>query len=180
MKFFKKIFGKYNQKKHIYDYNIKSQDLVLSIIEKFKTLDDNKIENYKNMLKAFEPTKNDQKSMTAIIKDGIAYNKASRAEKIVNDYGQALMEVSELNIRKVEEFRENLNVETLKSFNEKEAIYYHFQNKFDIRLLPYDKEIIREAIEFLLQDETDTSRIEQLEAGLLFLEDFIDYSKFSS
>lgn len=180
MKFFKKIFGKYNQKKHIDDYNIKSQDLVLSIIEKFKTLDANKIKDYKKMLKAFEPTNNDQKMMIAILKDGIAYNKASRAEKIVNDYGQALMEASELNIRKVEEFRENLNGETLKSFNEKEAIYYHFQNKFDIRLLPYDKEIIREAIEFLLQDERDTSRVEQLEAGLLFLDDFIDYSKFGS
>lgn len=187
MKFFKKIFGKYNQKKQVDDYNIKSQDLVLRIIEKFKTLDDNKIEDYKTFLKEFEPTNNDQKLLLAIMKDGISYNKASRAEKIVNDYGQALMKATELNKRKVDEFfskNKNLDLASLKSMQESlqenKAIYYHLQHKFDIRLLPYDKEIIREALEFLLQDETDTSTIEQLKNGLLFLDDFIDFSKFGS
>lgn len=131
MKFFKKIFDKYNQKKHIDEYNIKSQDLVL------------------------------------------------KAQKIFNDYGQALMECNEINKRKHKEFMEMLDVDTLKAL---QSFDEPFQNKFDIRLLPYDKEKIREAIEFLLQyvDETDTTRIGLLETGLLFLDDFIDYSKLGS
>jgi hypothetical protein len=185
MKFFKKIFGKYNQKKNVDDYDIKYQELVRRNIEKFETLDDNMIEEYDKYLKEFKPTNSSQKMLLTTIKAGIANNKASKVEKIVNDYGKALMEATEINKRKLKEFMEILHTDTLKALKylasePVESINYPFQNKFDIRLLQYDKEKIREAIELFLQDETDPNRIEQLKAGLLFLDDFIDYSKFVS
>ena len=180
MGFFKKIFDRRNQKNGSDDYDTNLQESALKFIEKFKTLGDEKIEAYEKMLKEFKPTNEKQKFFLELKKEGIAYNKTSKAEKIVNDYGQALMEATELNKRKVDEFSKNLDSASLKTLQEKKGIYYHLQNKFDIRLLPYDKEIIREALEFLLQDETDANRIEQLMIGLLYLDDFIDFSQFNS
>jgi len=80
----------------------------------------------------------------------------------------------------VEEFGKKIDGDLLKELQDKRAIFYHLQNKFDIRLLPYDKNTIKEAIESLMQDETDVNRIEQLKVGLLYLNDFIDFSQFDS
>ena len=179
MGFYKNIFSRRNPKKGGDDYDTNLQKSALEFIEKFKSLGDDKIEAYEKMLKEFKST-NEKQKLILLVKEGIAYNKASKAQKIVNDYGHALVEATELNKRKVDEFSKNLDSASLKSLQEKKDIYYHLQNKFDIRLLPYDKEIIREALEFLLQDETDANRIEQLKIGLLYLEDFIDFSQSNS
>jgi hypothetical protein len=114
------------------------------------------------------------------IDTGVEYNKEKKGEKIVNEYGQAIMAASELNKRKVQNFTKNLNSASVKALNERQAIYHHLQNKFDMHLLSHDKEIIREALEVLLKDEIDSHKIEQLRTGLLLLDDFIDYSKFES
>lgn len=106
----------------------------------------------------------------------IDYGKDKRYEKIVNEYGKVLMEATELNKSKVEEFGKKIDGDSLKELQDKRAIFYHLQNKFDIRLLPYEKNTIKEAIESLMQDETDVNRIEQLKVGLLYLDDFIDFS----
>jgi uncharacterized membrane protein len=90
------------------------------------------------------------------------------------------MEATELNKRKVEEFGKKIDGDSLKELQDKRAIFYHLQNKFDIRLLPYDKNTIKEAIESLMQYETDVNRIEHLKVGLLCLDDFIDFSQFDS
>ena len=100
--------------------------------------------------------------------------------QIVNEYGKALMEATELNRRKVEEYSKNINRDSIKELADKKAIFYHLQNKFDIRLLPYDKNTIKEAIESLMQDEKDINRIDQLKIGLLYLDDFIDFNQFDS
>jgi hypothetical protein len=177
MSFFKNIFSRRDPKKGSDDCNIKLKDSSLEIIEKIKSLGDEKIEDYKKMLKEFKPTNETQKLFQEFIKEGIAYNKLSKAQKIVNDYGNALMEATELRRKNVDEFNKNFDSTSLKSLQDKKDIYYYLQNKFDIRLLPYDKEIIKEAIELLLQDETDVNWIEQLKIGLLYLSDFIDFNQ---
>jgi len=103
-------------------------------------------------------------------------DKEQRAERIVNEYGRAIIEATELNRRKVAEFQESIDENSIKDFVNEKAIWYHLQNKFDIRLLPYDKQTIKEAIELLLKDETDKTKIEQLKIGLMFLNDFVEYS----
>ena len=90
------------------------------------------------------------------------------------------MEATELNKRKVEEFGKKIDGDSLKELQDKRAIFYHLQNKFDIRLLPYDKNTIKEAIESLMQDEPNVNRKEQLKVGLLYLDDFIHFSQFDS
>lgn len=177
MGFLKNILSRRNRQKVSDDYNTDLQESAQEFIEKFKTLGDGKIEAYKKILKEFKTTNEKQKLFIELIKEGIAYNKTSKAEEIVNDYGRALMEATELNKRKVDEFSKNIDSASLKPLQEKKGIYYHLQNKFDIRLLPNDKEIIREALEFLLQDETNANRIEQLKKALVYLEDFIDFSQ---
>lgn len=107
-------------------------------------------------------------------------NKIPCAENIVNDYGQAIVKATELNKIKVKEFKNNMNTESIKSFKENGAIYYHLQNKFNISFIQHDKDIIKESIEYLLQNETNATAIEQLKTGLSYLNDFIDFNEIES
>ena len=147
----------------------------------FESCDENQIKNLKIFLNNLKkhPSKKSE-IIDKFIDAGIEYAKDKRYEKIVNEYGKALLEATELNRRKLEEFGEKIDRDSLKELQDKKAIFYHLQNKFDIRLLPYDKNTIIEAIELLMQDETDVNRIEQLKIGLLYLDDFIDFSQFDS
>ena len=109
----------------------------------------------------------------------LEYIKLKRSEKIVNEYGQAITEASEQNKRLVE----NLNADSMKKIlQEKGADYYRLMGKFDIHSLPYSKEIIADAIEFLLQHsqyEPDPY-VGTLQRGLMYLDDFIDFSAIES
>ena len=142
----------------------------------FESCDQNQIEKLRKFLNELKkhPSK-ESEIIHEFIDAGIEYSKDKSYEKIVNEYGKALMEATELNKKKVEEFGKKIDSNSLKEFQDKKPIFYHLQNKFDIRLLPYDKNTIKEAIELLLKDETDAKRIEQLRIGLLYLDDFIDF-----
>ena len=147
----------------------------------FESCDENQIKNLKKFLNELKKHPSKQSEIIhEFIDAGIEYGKDKTYEKIVNEYGKALMEATELNKRKVEEFGKKIDSDSLKELQDKKAIFYHLQNKFDIRLLPYDKDTIKEAIESLMQDETDVNRIEQLKVGLLYLDDFIDFSQIDS
>lgn len=147
----------------------------------FESCDENQIQNLKKFLKELKKHPSKESDIVhEFIDAGIDYGKDKKYEKIVNEYGKALMEATELNKRKVEEFGKKIDGDSLKELQDKRAIFYHLQNKFDIRLLPYDKNTIKEAIESLMQHETDVNRIEHLKVGLLCLDDFIDFSQFDS
>lgn len=111
--------------------------------------------------------------------DDFEFNKV-RNQLIINVYGKAIMVASELNNKIVEEFGKNIDADSRKELWEKKSNFYHLLNKFDIRLLPYDKCTIREAIESLMKDEIDAKNIEQLKIGLIYLDDFIDFSQLDS
>ena len=154
-------------------------------IKSFESYDDNQIKNLQivlNQLKYHHSKASE--TIHEFFDSGLEYAKYKRSEKIVNEYGKAIMEATELNKRKVEEFRKKTDDNSLydskKEFQNKRAIFYHLQNKFDIRLLPYDKNTIKEAVEYLIQNDTDVKWLEQLKIGLLFLDDFIDFSQFDS
>lgn len=68
----------------------------------------------------------------------------SLAREIVNAYGQALVASSQLT----------------------------GPAAGDENLLPYPKDVIRKAIELLIEGDTDKGRINLLRAGLMYLEDF--------
>ena len=174
MNLLKKLFNREEKS------NISSQedDDLQKWTKYFESCGENQIKNLKkfqNELKK-HPSKKSE-IIHELIDAGIEYGKDKRYQQIVNEYGKALMEGTELNKRKVEEFGKKTDGDSLKELQDKRAIFYHLQNKFDIRLLPYDKKTIKEAIELLMQDETDINRIEQLKAGLLYLDDFIDFSQ---
>ena len=104
------------------------------------------------------------------MKEELAITKLQRCNKIVNEFGQAIMEANEHNKRLVA----NLNGEAIaQAVKEGRADYYRLLllNKFDINFLPYNKEIIRDAIEFLLQASPDDALLVR---GLIYLDDFID------
>lgn len=102
-------------------------------------------------------------------------NELNKAEKIVNEYGRAIMKGTEINKLIVSENKSREQI--LASFENKDSYYYALQNKFDISILPYDKTTIKDAIELLLEDETDTKKKDSLMTGLLYLEDFVDIDK---
>jgi len=179
MGFFKKIFGRRNHKKGNDDYDNNSQESAMTFIEQFKTLGDEKIEAYEKMLKEFKTTNEKQKLFLELIKEGIAYNKISKAQKIVNEYGQALMEATENKKEKCKGFYNN-DPDAMKEFQEKGAIFYHLSGKFDIKYLPYDISVIEEAISILVKNETDKNRIDDLKRGLIYLPNFIDFSDFET
>jgi hypothetical protein len=175
MRLLKRLFGK----KHGSESKNREESDLQKFSKHFESLDQKQIENLKkpnNELKKQGSTK--AKVVQEFIEAGLEYNKIKRAEKIVNEYGRAIMEASELNKRKFAEFEKNIDTKSAKELLGNKASYYQLQNKFDNRLLPYDKQTIKESIELLLNDETDVSRIEQLKIGLLYLDDFIDFSEF--
>jgi hypothetical protein len=177
MNIMKKLFKRKGES----NVDIQKDDTLGKLTRYFESCDENQIENlkkFKNILKNYPSAKSE--IIHEFIESGIEYAKDKRFEKIVNEYGKALMEATELNRRKVEEYGKNINRDSIKKLADKKAIFYHLQNKFDIRLLPYDKNTIKEAIESLLQDEKDLNRIDQLKIGLLYLDDFIDFSQFDS
>ena len=104
-------------------------------------------------------------------------NELNKAETIVNEYGQAIMKGTEINKIIVEKSENKSREQILASFENKDSYYYALQNKFDISLLPYDKTTVKDAIELLLEDETDTKKKDSLMTGLLYLEDFVDIDK---
>lgn len=194
MNFLKNLFQRKKKSDLIRQEENDLQNLA-KMIKSFESYDDNQIKNLQivlNQLKYHHSKASE--SIHELFDSGLEYAKYKRSEKIVNEYGKAIMEATELNKRKVEEFRKKTDDNSLydsrKEFQDKSAIFYHLQNKFDIRLLPYDKNTIKEAIEYLIQNdtdvkwleqnETDVIWIEQLKIGLLFLDDFIDFSQFDS
>lgn len=80
----------------------------------------------------------------------------------------------------MEEFGKIIDGDSAKEYLDKKAIFYRLQGKYDIRLLPYDKNTIKEAIESLIKHEIDENFIEDLQRGLLYLDDFIDFSQYDS
>jgi hypothetical protein len=114
--------------------------------------------------------------MHEFIDAGLEIHELKKAEKIVNEYGSAIVKANEINRKKVEEFGKLPTEEKAKSLENKDAYFYALQNKFDINLLPYDKTTIKDSIELLLDDETDPSKKDVLISGLLYLEDFVDFS----
>ena len=177
MSFLKKLF----KRKSISNTSDQKSNDLQEWTKYFESCDENQITNLKKFQKELKmhPSKKSE-IIHEFIDAGIEYTKDKRYEKIVNEYGKALMEATELNKRKVEEFGKKINGDSLKELQDKSAIFYHLQNKFDIRLLPYDKNIIKKAIESLMQDETDVNKIEQLKVVLSYLNDFIDFSQFNS
>ena len=109
----------------------------------------------------------------------LEYTKAKRCEKIVNEYGRAIVEASDQN----KSLLRNLNVDLMKkTLQEKRVYYYRLIDKLDIHFLPYSKDTIRDALDFLLQrsqDQPDTY-INSLKCGLMTLDDFIDFSHIES
>ncbi|MBC8200291.1 MAG: hypothetical protein H8E80_09675 [Desulfobacteraceae bacterium] len=175
MNIIKKLF----KRKKKSNAKVQEDNNLEKFITYFESCDGNQINNLKkfqNILKNQPSTKSE--IIHEFIESGIEYSKDKKYEKIVNEYGEALMEATELNRRKVEEYSKNINRDSINELADKKAIFYHLQNKFDIRLLPYDKNTIKEAIESLIQDETDVKKIEQLKVGLSYLDDFIDFSQF--
>lgn len=173
MSLLKKLFGK---KKQLESRSREDGDLT-KYTQYFESSDEDRIkglEKLSNELKKHQSNK--AEAIHEFIDAGLEYNKIKKAEKIVNEYGQAIMEATELNKRKVEEFGKKIETSSVKALQDKKAIYYNLMNKFDIQLLPYGKNTIKEAIELLLKDETDANRIEQLRIGLLYLDDFIDFT----
>ncbi|RLB13192.1 MAG: hypothetical protein DRG63_10665 [Deltaproteobacteria bacterium] len=101
------------------------------------------------------------------------------AEKIVNDYGRALEAVNQINREKFSRLITDLNEERIlpeevaQSLEKRKGPYYDLLTmKADASLLPYPKERIREAIEFLLRIDKDPSNISLLKAGLEYLDYF--------
>ena len=85
--------------------------------------------------KEFQPIDEKQELFLEMIKEGIGYNKASRAEKIVNDYGQAIVEGNEINKKKVVVTYEGVSKlrKTNDSSNDKEALLrYNIDKPFFI------------------------------------------------
>ena len=101
-------------------------------------------------------------------------NKLKKAIKIVNAYGGAITKGTELNKIIVESFQNKSPGQHLEALKKKGAYFYALQNKFDISLLPFDKKTIQDAIELLIEDETDSEKISSLNTGLMYLQDFID------
>jgi len=103
----------------------------------------------------------------------------SEAVTIVNEYGEALLKVNALNgvevlgvissMKRDEELCRRVS----ESLNRKRGYYFDlFSRKFDKSLLPYPKERIRNAIEFLLTLDSDPDNIRLLKAGLEYLDCF--------
>ena len=184
MSFLKKLFSKKKERKvkHGKDKHL------LEFIQQYKSMDEGKKTKLNKQVEAQffaerelinsaitrarnEVQKGELEAQTA---------RAGRARKIVNEYGRALQDATQQNKSITDE---NFNADSLKSFREKGAIYYRYLGYLDISFLPYSKEIIREAIEFLLWwflhvhafDATD-KRITILTTGLIFLNDFIDFN----
>ena len=173
MSFLKKIFSKKEGRKPKHE---KDKD-IQEWIQHFKSVGKkNQIEYYEKFLTEINQIDSAKaRAIHKFMEAGLEHSKEARALKIVNEYGRALQDATQQNKSITDE---NLNADSLKSFREKGAIYYRYLGYLDISFLPYSKEIIREAIEFLLQhsqDETDP-RIEQLRGGLLLLDNFIDFS----
>jgi hypothetical protein len=171
----KKLFRK---KKKLESKSLEFDDLQ-KWIQLFESLDEKKINDG---LTTFSEIKNFKSRESQLFCEFIVslfnYTKMNKAQKIVNEFGKAIVEASEFNKRKFEEFLNRIkttsNKASLQEIKDDAAIY--LLNKFDIRLLPYDKNTIKESIELLLKDETDVNKIEQLRVGLILLNDFIDFS----
>jgi hypothetical protein len=94
------------------------------------------------------------------------------AEKIINDYGQAIEDATAYNKSKADEFFKNPNKDMASTQSSKK----YLQGKLDIKFLPYDKKTIEEALNIFINNETNHQIIEQLKAGHKLLDEFVDYS----
>jgi hypothetical protein len=141
----------------------------------FKSLDENQIDGLRKTMKLLKASKSEiAEHMHEFIDAGLELNELEKAQKIINEYGSAIVEATEKNRKKVEEFG-RLPIERQKeSLEIKDVYFYALQNKFDINLLPYDKATIKESIELLLKGETDSAAVSSLKTGLLYLDDFVD------
>jgi ribosomal protein S17E len=167
---FKRLFWK---KKESNSMNLKN--ILMEKIEYFKSLDENQISGLRKTQNFLKTSNSDgAEFMHEFIDAGLEIHELKKAEKIVNEYGQALEKGSEINKLIVEKITSDQMLESLEN---KDAYYYALQNKFDISLLPYDKTIIKDAIELLLEDETDSSKKDGLMIGLRYLEDFVEIDK---
>lgn len=133
-----------------------------------------KAEKLLNELKFRNPTTSDDFNIIEFFETGLDMGKAKHAERVVNEYGAVLHNASENNKKIMDEFFQNIKKPDFDRSFLTNRLKYQLMNKFDKKLLPYRKEQIKEAIEFMLRDEKDNDRAEILKAGLLFLDDFID------
>jgi len=177
MKFLRKIFGK----KQEYNNNENEEKLLQQLLDKFSSMNLKDFEKIESAINQTEVESQKLESLKELFDAGKEYNKEYSAVKIINEYGNAITLASEINKRKVQEFFKNSDANSKAKFlNDKYDIYYRLQNKFDLSLLPYKKETIKQALVYLLKIETNQEKKEQLKTGLLYLKDFIDYDKFKS
>ena len=112
MNFWKKFFRKKKESKLKHNQN----DDMEKWLQFFENADDNKIiglEKFSNKLrKSYSPKKND---MLEFVESGLQYNKEMKAQKIVNRYGQAITEASELNKKKIEEGRKKTSNKNIRN-----------------------------------------------------------------
>ncbi len=99
------------------------------------------------------------------------------AEKIVNEFGQAITKGTVINRQIVEKAQNETPEKIAEWLINKDGYYYALLNKFDSRLLPHNKKTIENAIKLLLENETDSKRKDDLMIGLIYLDDFIDLGK---
>lgn len=145
----------------------------------FKSLGKNQISGARKTLNVLKTSNSDKaKLMHEFVDAGLELKEFNKAGKIVNEYGQAITKGTEINKIIVEKSENKSREQILASFENKDSYYYALQNKFDISILPYDKTTIKDAIELLLEDETDSKKKDSLMNGLLYLEDFVEIDKF--
>jgi hypothetical protein len=167
-----KLFSKKKHESAIFDEwknfikTIESMDLDESVIQKneavFKELRDGNFYS------------SDEFNILELFETAIENCKAKNALKIINQYGDVLFKASEHNKKIVNEFFTKIESPEFDKSLLTTRIKYQLMNKYDIKLLPYRKEKIKEAIEFMLKNEKDCDRAEILKGGLLYLDDFID------
>ena len=133
----------------------------------------NKIRGAGNIEKGLRPQEYGRNFLSDDRGQTISFDSLDRwtAQKIVNEYGQALITASKLSrIR---------DLDPADEWEDNEGSTQHdnpcpaFSSKMtDKNLLPYPKDVIKKAIEFLLKEDKDPTHLEALRAGLLYLDDF--------
>jgi len=173
MGFLKKLLKKTKQSN---SQNLKDEDNE-KWIQYFESADENKVRRLGKTLNYLKSSNSEiAEPLQELIEAGLELNMMEKAQKIVNEYGQAIMKGTEINRRKTEEFMKQTIDQTIKSLKDQDPLH-PLQGKFDIDLLSHDKETIKGAIGFLLEHETDSEKIDDLMRGLIFLDDFIDLKK---
>ena len=173
-KIIKKIFGPKKQDQE-------ACDKLKDILRNFESLDDLQIEKAEKLLHEFKGHHDDNVSkkfdLIGFFEAGLDIGKAKNAERIVNEYGAALFNASEHNRKIVNEFMKKIKEPDFDKTSLTNRLKYQFANKFDIQFLPYGKDQIRQAIEYMLRDEDDVDKVEKLRAGLVLLDDFINFDE---